>query len=92
MNYDWDPKKAAANLAKHGIDFRGAIRIFDGPIIEWLDDRFEYDEERWTAIGLVEKTEIVVVYSEKGENLRRIISARRATPAERRLFWRGVTR
>ena len=92
MRYDWDPAKAAANIEKHGIDFRGAIRIFDGPVVEWIDDRFEYGEERWIAIGLVDQTEVVVVYTETNEDRRRIASARRATPSERRLYWRGVTR
>ncbi|HEX3483821.1 MAG TPA: BrnT family toxin, partial [Micropepsaceae bacterium] len=77
MRFTWDAKKAAANLAKHGVDFRDAIRIFDGKTIEWPDERFLYDEERWIAVGLNEEQEIFVVYCEEGEVSRRIISARK---------------
>ena len=91
MRYTWDPAKNRANIAKHRIDFRAAIRIFDGQVVERIDDRFDYDEERWLAIGLVDGFEFAVVYTEPGEHERRIISARKATPEERRYYWRQVS-
>jgi len=90
MDFDWDPKKAAANLAKHAVDFRDAIGIFERPTIEWIDRRFEYGEERWIAIGRIQETELVVVYVKKDEERRRIISARRANSKERQVYWRQV--
>jgi uncharacterized DUF497 family protein len=48
--FDWDEQKNELNLAKHGIDFDGAIEVFNGPIILRRSDR--NNEERWTALGL----------------------------------------
>ena len=82
MRFTWDPKKAASNLARHGVDFRDAIQIFASKTLESLDERFEYGEERWTAIGLAQDK----------EDLRRIISARKANRRERERYWQEVGR
>ena len=82
MEFEWDPAKNADNLAKHGIDFEDAIRIFDGPTLDYIDDRADYGEERIVAVGEVNGIEIVVVYTVRGDRLR-IISAREATKHER---------
>jgi uncharacterized protein len=62
MRFTWDPAKDAANVRRHGIAFRDAARIFDGPTVERTDDRFEYGEVRIYAIGLVNGIEITVIY------------------------------
>jgi hypothetical protein len=80
MLLEWDEGKRQSNLAKHSIDFRDAIRVFDGPVFETTDSR--RGEERIVAIGSVENVEIVVVYVIRGQR-RRIISARRAHSNER---------
>jgi hypothetical protein len=80
MLFEWDEGKRQSNLAKHYIDFRDAIRVFDSPVFETSDRR--RGEERVVAIGSVENVEIVVVYVTRGER-RRIISARRAHRNER---------
>jgi uncharacterized DUF497 family protein len=50
--FDWDPHKARANRAKHNVDFSDARRAFDDPFaIDWLDDRQDYREDRFTHIG-----------------------------------------
>jgi uncharacterized DUF497 family protein len=92
MRHTWDAKKAASNLAKHGIYFHDAARIFEGEVVEWIDKRFDYDEERWAAIGLAENKEIPVIYLERDEDVRRIISARPATRRECRIYWQQVGR
>jgi len=46
MNFVWDQRKNRANLARHGIAFEDAIRIFEGPTLEKVDDRFDYGESR----------------------------------------------
>jgi uncharacterized DUF497 family protein len=92
MHFRWDANKAAANLAKHGVDFRDAVRIFDGKTVEWLDERFDYGEERWIAVGLNQKQEIFVVYCEEREDSRRIVSARKANHREREQYWREIER
>lgn len=78
--FEWDESKRQTNLAKHGIDFRDAIRVFDGPVFESMNRR--RGEERIVAIGSMEGTEIVLVYAMRGKQ-RRIISARRAHRHER---------
>ena len=92
MRFTWDERKNAANVRKHGISFSDASRIFAGEIVEWIDRRFTYGEERWSALGITENKEIIVIYIEKGENVRRIVSARRATRQEREFYWREVGR
>lgn len=82
--FEWDETKAAANLEKHGIDFQGAVRIFEaGSILRVRSLRGA--EERWKAIGSVEGVELAVVYLWRGER-RRIISARRARRNERQAY------
>jgi uncharacterized DUF497 family protein len=80
MLFEWDEGKRQSNLAKHYIDFRDAVRVFEGPVFERMDSR--RGEDRAVAIGTVESIEIVVVYVMRGER-RRIISARRAHRNER---------
>ena len=53
MNYVWDKRKGRGNDARHGIAFEDAIRIFEGPTLERVDDRFDYGETRIYAIGVV---------------------------------------
>jgi len=88
MRYTWDPAKNAANIRKHGISFERAVRIFDGPLVERIDDRYEYGETRINAIGIIESTEVFVAFTEKSSGERRIISARKADRKEREEFWR----
>lgn len=53
MRYTWDEDKDRANLVRHGIAFGDAQRVFEGPTLEKVDDRFDYEEIRTYAIGLV---------------------------------------
>jgi uncharacterized DUF497 family protein len=85
MAFDWDAAKNAANIAKHGIDFADAIRIFDGPVLERADTRRNYGEARIIAFGAVDDRELAVVYAMRGEH-HRIISARRAHSRERKAY------
>ena len=50
MGFTWDPKKDRRNVARHGVAFEDAVRIFDGPTLERVDDRREYGEIRVYAI------------------------------------------
>jgi uncharacterized DUF497 family protein len=85
QSFSWDPLKNGRNIEKHGIDFEAAKLIFGGPILEQEDARRDYGETRVVAIGAVEGTEIVVVYTWREES-RRIISARRAHDKERKAY------
>ncbi len=82
MAYQWDPEKAAINLRKHGIDFADAATIFeDEAALTVTDDVAE--EERFVTLGMDALGRLlVVVYTWREADLR-IISARKATRAER---------
>jgi uncharacterized DUF497 family protein len=81
------PKKNRRNIAHHGIAFEDAVRIFEGPTLERVDDRFEYGEIRVYAIGVVNGIEITVIYTDVSRTERRIISAWRAERHEREAYW-----
>lgn len=90
MRFDWDPAKAQRNLAKHGVSFELARRVWDDPLHVIVPDRIEGGEQRWHAIGLVGAVVVLLVvhsYPDPGDDERvRIIGARKATPAERRRY------
>ncbi|WP_062263024.1 BrnT family toxin [Endozoicomonas arenosclerae] len=82
MQFEWDDAKNLANIRKHGIAFEDAIDIFNHPMLCRIDDRVDYGEERWTAIGQIHYLVGVVVYAERVDDTLRIISARKATKRE----------
>ncbi|MET4695009.1 BrnT family toxin [Endozoicomonas lisbonensis] len=82
MHFEWDEAKNRANIRKHGIDFQDAVDIFNHPLLCKVDDRADYGEERWVAIGRIQYLTGVVVYTEKVGDIIRIISARKATKRE----------
>lgn len=87
MRYEWDESKRQINLQKHGLDFRDAPAIFDGPMLVGLDSRLNYDEDRWIGIGFLGKIVVIIVYTELIEHeVRRVISLRKATSNERKRF------
>jgi uncharacterized DUF497 family protein len=88
VSYTWDPVKNRRNIARHGIAFEDAVKIFEGPTLERVDDRFEYGEVRVYAIGIVNEIEITVIYTDVSQTERRIISAWRAERHEREAYWR----
>ena len=90
MDFTWDPAKNATNRARHGIDFSDAVRIFDRPTLERVDDRFDYGDLRVYAVGVVDGVEVTVVYTDVAERKRRIISAWRAERHEREAYWNSV--
>lgn len=86
VRFEWHAAKAAENRRKHGVDFKRACEVFFDPFLHAFDAGEEGGEHREAVIGLTETWQLLyVVFVERGETLR-IISARRATPAERRLY------
>ena len=85
MTFEWDTVKNSSNLAKHGIDFEDAVKIFQGPVLEKEDTRKQYGESRFVAFGLAVGRQLVVVYTQRGEH-RRVISARRANAREQKAY------
>lgn len=82
---EWDPRKAAANLTKHGVDFADAATVLhDEEAITVRDD--EGDEERYVTTGMDALGNVlVVVYTWRGDRPR-LISARTAKPKEREQY------
>jgi len=84
MEFVWYEAKNKRNLHRHGLDFRDASTVLGGNVITWEDCRFEYGERRFTMIGMLE--DVVVVLHTEWQTPTRIISMRRATARERRLY------
>ena len=94
LSFDWDPRKNAANQRKHGISFEEATAVFSDEQALLIDDpEHSSDEERFVLLGMSATLRVLVVchcYRE-GEDLIRIISARKATRKERSKYterWR----
>ena len=86
MLFEWDEDKNRLNKRKHGIGFETAVNIFfDDDKIERPDEYHSYFEERWQIIGKYNEV-LFVIYTERGDKTR-IISARKATAQERRLYY-----
>ena len=88
MDIEWDPTKDEANLDKHGFSFSEAAELFrsDVDYLEIYDHEHSGEEDRFIAIGPIRRGVIVVVYTERDDDVLRIISARMATRNERRQF------
>jgi uncharacterized DUF497 family protein len=83
--FTWDEAKRKINLAKHGIDFRDAERIFDGPLVTVEDSRESYGEPRYVALGLLEGVVVSIAYTERHDEVR-IIPIRKALKHESHFF------
>ncbi|MDZ7736186.1 MAG: BrnT family toxin [Gammaproteobacteria bacterium] len=85
-----DSAKDQANQRKHGISFETACLVFDDPNHLSLQDRHVGNEERWQTMGLIDGLIVLLVahtyYEEDGEEVIRIISARKATAHERKSY------
>ncbi len=86
MAFEWDVEKDAANIAKHGVGFATASRIFESLVVTRHDDRREYGERREISIGKVDGVAILVVVHTDRLGRTRIISARPANRAERKRY------
>lgn len=88
--FEWDEAKSEENLRERGFDFAYAALIFESPTLEWDDMRRDYGERRIRAIGQVDGTILVVVYTWR-RAARRIISARLANRKERDVYRATIT-
>jgi len=91
MRWTWDPAKDRTNRRKHSLSFETAERVFDDPLALSRPDPFP-GEERWQTLGVIGHVTVFVVHTlprpdpTTGEEIGRIISARKATPHERRTY------
>jgi uncharacterized DUF497 family protein len=91
LEFEWDEAKAKINLEKHKVSFLTAASIFLNERLERIDDREEYGELRWIALGRVESEVYRVVYTWRDENLARLISAQKASKDEREIYYRETS-
>ena len=85
--FEWDQQKERENVKEHGVYFDTAEHVFlDYNRMERHDDDSSDDEDRWQTMGFFKKV-FFVVYTERGDNGVRIISARVAEPFERRIYY-----
>jgi uncharacterized protein len=90
VTYVWNHKKNLRNIRLHGIAFEDAVKIFEGPALERVDDRFDYGEARVYAIGVTSGVEVTTIYTDISECERRIISAWRSERHERKAYWQNL--
>ena len=94
MYFEWDERKNRANRAKHKVSFETATLVFDDPRAISLLERVVDGEERWHTLGRAGGVVILLVahteWEEGGEARIRIISARKATRGERKMYEEGV--
>ncbi|MDW7710459.1 MAG: BrnT family toxin [Deferrisomatales bacterium] len=85
LRFEWDRRKAAGNLRKHGVSFDEASTVFDDALGRIFDDEDHSEREpREIIVGHSAAGRLLLVsFTERGENVIRIISARPATPRER---------
>lgn len=89
MQFEWDSEKEKINIIKHGIDFTTAARVFnDTNRLELYDEAHSEVEERYITIGIIDEVAylVMVVYTERREAIR-LISARKATNQERKMYY-----
>jgi uncharacterized DUF497 family protein len=90
IEFEWDEKKNAGNIQKHGISFEEAAIIFFDPLHSEIYDRLHSSlfEDRWKAFGLAGPVLVMVSYAERNGRIR-IISARKATSGEKEAYCGG---
>lgn len=88
LETEWSARKAERNYREHRVTFENARHVFGDPHrIEDMDDRFQYDEERWRVIGLARGRMLLVVYTYRGDVIR-LIPARGAEKHEEARYYR----
>jgi uncharacterized protein len=87
MEFEWNEEKAASNLAKHDVSFEEAKTVFDDALfLVFPDIDHSLEEKRFIIMGESNKGRLLVVAFTERETVARLISARKATRAERRFY------
>lgn len=88
MRFEWDNDKAARNVRLHGVSFEEACELFttDAPVLEVYDADHSVTEDRFKSIGPIQRGLVLVVWTERMNDVVRIISAWWATKTEEQLY------
>jgi uncharacterized protein len=90
MEFEWDEEKAESNLAKHDVSFEEAKTVFDDALfLIFADIDHSLEEKRFLIMGESDKGRLLVVSFTERETVTRLISARKATPTERKFYEEG---
>ena len=89
MKFTWSERKRSLNLKQHALDFVDAPSVFAGLTFTFEDDRFSYNEQRFVTLGLLAGVPVSIVHTETAHEIR-IISFRKATRGEARLYFDSV--
>ncbi len=90
MEFQWDETKRKSNLHNHGIDFVGIEGVFEGETVTIFDNRFDYGEERFVTLGLLDNRVVAIAHTESDEVIR-IISVRKRTKHEESNYFKEVS-
>ncbi len=92
LRFEWDEDKAASNFLKHGVTFEEACTVFADPLaVIFEDEEHSVEETREILIGHSGMNHLVLVsFTERGEDLVRIISARKASKREKKDYEEGT--
>jgi uncharacterized DUF497 family protein len=89
MLYEWHEAKNQQNIRKHGVSFEDATTVFEMPTLTYYDPHSVLGEDRHIAIGFGAKCLLAVVFTDRGGEVVRIISARKASKSEEKRYERG---
>lgn len=90
MDYEWDPRKDAENLRRHGLSLADGVMALEDPDAEsWIDNRHDYGELRIITLGAGAEGILYVVTTGIADNQIRIISVRKAESSEKNWYYQG---
>ena len=89
MHFSWSESKRRANIRTHGLDFIDAAPVFESVTYTFEDDRISYAEQRFVTLGLLSGVPVSIVHTEEKNEIR-IISFRKATRAEARIYFEAI--
>jgi uncharacterized DUF497 family protein len=89
MRFAWSESKRQSNLLDHGLDVVDASRVFEGLTYTFEDARFNYGEERFVTLGLLDGMVVSIVHTETLRSIR-VISFRKATKHEQAIFFNSI--
>lgn len=87
MKFEWDEVKRKSNISKHGFDFVDVQYVFEGATFTFEDERFDYGEQRFITLGMLKEKVVVIAHTERNDVIR-IISMRKATKNEQKIYFK----
>jgi uncharacterized DUF497 family protein len=90
MRFEWGEEKRKSNIKKHGFDFIDTETVFESATFTIIDDRFDYTENRYITLGMFEGIVVVIAHTEE-DDLIHVISMRKATKNEQKIYFKGFS-